>query len=759
MADETNGGLRMTGSGAESPEGLVRARTGGLRNPWPGPMLPSAMMPDSLLKMFWQSRWILFLCIVGFMGVGLAYIAQSTPVFTSVSKLYVQQKMVAPPGVDTRSVPRYNLYTQAELFKSTTVLSAAVEDPNLKRMRTLARTDSPIAYLQKHIEVTVGKNDDVITVSFDSPYPSEAAEIVNVVVDAYIADHESHRQRSSVELLSSLRTKLEARHDECDERLRKLNEFKTENMSLVLESEQNTSILQRYNQLQAAYTVAQLKTVEAEEGKQRVLSYADRPSLLQSAVPAGASASGATITERSQLAAKLSEKTMERMASQTLLASDHQHFETIDREIGRIRERLAGIDKETYGAALADAEQRCNEARRTEARIADMLKEEQKKVGDHSAHLAEYARLKQEYELSDKLRQTLEQQIGGINLNDNFEPQEIRVLERARPQTKPSRPQRARLLAIALVLGILTGGGVSLLRDMFDQTIRSFDEIQKLFGLPVLGVIPSMPRRQKASSRGQKTRLQPDSQEAEAFRTVRTGIVFGAAKENAKTILVTSPSAGDGKSMLVSNLAIAMAQAGLKTIVLDADFRKPMQHILFGSEADQQGLMAALSGKVSLAQAIQATEIQGLSLLSCGSSVPNPAEILSSPAFLQVLHRLAQVYDRVILDAPPVMAVTDARVLGALCDVTVLVLRADRCRRHTCQRAIDALEATGSYLLGVVVNDVGRRGERFGYYGGYGNYYASVRNGDKTLPVRRTEPAVARRQVAGSSMSKDGATT
>jgi capsular exopolysaccharide synthesis family protein len=303
------------------------------------------------------------------------------------------------------------------------------------------------------------------------------------------------------------------------------------------------------------------------------------------------------------------------------------------------------------------------------------------------------------------------------------------------------------------------GGAGSLLRDMLDQTIRSADEIQKMLGLSVLGVIPSMPRRQRASLRGQKTRLQPDSTEAEAFRTVRTAIVFGAAKENARTILVTSPSAGDGKSTLVSNLAIAMAQAGHKTIVLDADFRKPTQHILLGSDPDRQGLMAALSGKSTLAQAVQTTEVPGLSLLSCGWSAPNPAEILSSPAFVQMLRRLAQVYDRVIVDAPPVMVVTDAQVLGALCDVTVLVLRAEKSRRHISQRAIDALRATGSHLLGAVVNDVGHKGASFGYYGGYESYCASSRSRRKALEGRRTELVTARHKVPLMPVSKKGAAT
>jgi succinoglycan biosynthesis transport protein ExoP len=757
MAEEINNGLRPTGLGAETPEPLVKARRGTLRNPWPDPTASATMTPDSLLKMFWRSRWILLLCTVGSLGAGLAYISQCTPVFTSVSKLYVQQKMVSPPGVDTRSMPRYNLYTQAELVKSTSVLSVAFQqDPALERMRTFAKTDNTVAYLQRNLQVAVGKNDDVITVSFDSPYPVEAAKIVNVVVDAYISDHDKHRQRTSTEMSLSLSAKLDKERAERDKKLLALTQFKKDNPSLALESDQNASLLQQYLRLQTEHTDARLQVLDAESRKQRIIALADHPELLQPAGPTGSGAPAAVSTERSQLEAKLFEKTLGRIAGETVFTANHEYFGNIDKEIEQIKTRMAEIDKEAYATALSDAEQRCIQARQREAQIAGLLEEERREMVAHSSELAEYARLKEDYEHANQFCETLDQQIRGMNVNDDFEPQEIRVLEVAHPQTRPSRPQRARIMAIALVLGLLVGGAVSLVRDMLDQTIRSADEIQKLLGLSVLGVIPSMTRRQKASWRGQKTRLQPDSQEAEAFRTVRTAIVFGAAKENARTILVTSPSAGDGKSTLVSNLAIAMAQAGQKTIVLDADFRKPTQHILFGSDADRQGLIAALSGKATLAQAIQSTGIEGLSLLSCGSSVPNPAETLSSQVFVQVLRRLAQVYDRVILDAPPIMAVTDARVLGALCDITVLVLRADRSRRHICQRAIDALEATGSHLVGAVVNDVGRKGERFGYYGGY---YAAGHNGGKARQTRRREVVVARHQAAARSLSKEGAST
>ncbi len=276
---------------------------------------------------------------------------------------------------------------------------------------------------------------------------------------------------------------------------------------------------------------------------------------------------------------------------------------------------------------------------------------------------------------------------------------------------------------MAVILGLLLGGGTAVARDWRDQTLRSTDEIAAVLGVPVLGAVPAMSRRQRMSERGRKVLLQPDSREAEAFRTIRTAVLFGAA-DSIKTILVTSPVAGDGKSTLVSNLAIAMACAGQKTLVLDADFRKPTQHIIFRLNPRERCLSDVFAGTLALGAAVQPTGIDTLHVLTCGYQIANPAEVLHSPQFAHLLTCLAEVYDRIVIDAPPVTVVTDAQILGALCDATVLVLRADKSVRKVAQHAIDSLHSVGAHLLGVVVNEVYKHGTRYGYYyDRYRKYY------------------------------------
>jgi capsular exopolysaccharide synthesis family protein len=238
---------------------------------------------------------------------------------------------------------------------------------------------------------------------------------------------------------------------------------------------------------------------------------------------------------------------------------------------------------------------------------------------------------------------------------------------------------------------------------------------------PIYSDSKTVSEKQGIAARGQKVHLSSKSIVAEAYRTIRTAVFFGAPKGEAKTILVTSPAPGDGKSTLVSNLAIAMAQAGQKTLVIDGDFRRPAQHKIF--EIDQnKGLSSVLAGRHTLDEAVQSGPVKGLDILTCGPEVPNPSELLNSDVFAETLKNLSERYDRVIIDSPPVTPVADSQVLGALCNVTLLVLRAEKSTRRLSQQARDVLLSVGAHILGVVVNDVSPKRGRYGYYSGYSRY-------------------------------------
>jgi capsular exopolysaccharide synthesis family protein len=584
----------------------------------------SDAMQKTFIKTVWRERWILLAAIVVSLAAAFMYLVKATPIFTSTSRIYVEPRgpeiIRGAEGVVTQS--KNYLNTQAELIASTPILISALEKPGVLQMKVFRRVDEPVVFLKKKgLDISVSKKSDIISVSSDSPEPTEAAELVNAVVDSYVTFHSSHKRGTTADVLKILQKEKVKRETELAEKAEAMVKFRQKNIVPVTENYNGDILLARLNQLQ--------------------LQLAD-----------------------------LSRK----------VTDEHPAVKATKEKISQIKEQ--------------------NEL------------------------IAHYTLLQSDWERTKKLCDILDDRIKEINITEDTGALNINILEVARAAEKPSNPQKGRVVAIAIVIGSILGCSLAFLRDWKGDRLHSTKEINTLLGVPVLGSVPAMSREESVSDRGQKVRLEATSVVAEAYRSIRTAVFFSVPNGKAKTLLVTSPGPGDGKTTFSSNLAIAMAQAGQKTLILDADFRKPMQQEVFKVNHNP-GLAGFLSGKIPLKHAIQPTSLENLELITAGTKVPNPSEMLNSSVFESVLKALVDQYDRIIVDSPPVMSVTDARILAALCDVTLLVLKADRSTKRISQQACDSLLSVGANLLGIVVNEVSKKSSLYGYssvcsYGYYG---------------------------------------
>jgi succinoglycan biosynthesis transport protein ExoP len=686
------------------------------------------MMPESLALILWRSRWIVLATTVVALTTALIYVTKATPIYTSTSRVYVEQSgpkifTEREEGVMTQS--KNYLYTQAELLASTPILIAALENPGLQKMQTFSGIDNPISYMKNTLQVTVGKRDDILSVSFDSPYPAEAAQVVNAVVDAYITYHATRKKSTSAEVLKILEATKDKRSEEVTQKLKAMADFKNDNPALALESMQGNNIINvELDRWSTALTEAQKDTSESRSFYESTQKMIGDPVTLKQFVEAqrARGVNAARDSETADLKSRLVQLQDRRADRLRQITPDHPAVKALDAEIANLTSQLADLDKEFAQAQLAVAEQQYLDAKERESEFARRYQEQRQQAIELNQQLTRYKLLESDWDRAQKEYDVVVEHVKNLNVTADVGALNITILEYARPADKPSEPQKSRYMAMALVMGLVLGSGLGLLRNFMDQTLRSAEEVSAVLDMPVLGVVPSMSRRESIVSRGQKTYLDSKSHWAEAYRTIRTAVFFGAPKNQAKTILITSPTPADGKTTLTSNLAIAMAQAGQRVVILDADFRKPMQRRIFGLDHENRGLSSVLAGAVRLEDAIHRTEIQGLDLLACGPDVPNPAEILNSEAFAELLQLLANRYDRVVIDSPPVMPVTDALILGAICDIAILVLRAEKSTKKTSQQARHGLLGVGAHVLGVVVNDVSKKG-RYGYYGSYGYYY------------------------------------
>ena len=710
----------------------------------------ASIVPENFIQILWRGRWFVLLTTILAIVIAFMYLWRATPIYTSTSRVYVEQRgprimTEMDEGFMTHSV-NY-LYTQAELIKSTPILAAVLEMPRVSQMNTFAQVDNPIAYLKKYLVATVGKNDDIIRVSFDSPFSAEAAQIVNATVDCYITHHATGKRSTATEVLKILQAEKNKHSTELSERLKTLTDFRKQHLTLTFESQNGHIILQRLETLSSALTQAQLATIEAESTYESVKEMAKDPSKLKQFVDAqrarGTYSSMGDESERELFTSKLDQLRRRRTDRLRQLTFNHPSVKALDIEIGQVEKQLVELETTFAQAQLAVAQQQYLDARDKEAKIAKQVQDQHQEVADLNEKLAEYNLLQSEWEQTKSICDTLDERIRELNVTEDVGALNISVLEAARPATAPSKPQKARVMGIGLVLGLMLGSALALLRDWMDQTLRSIEEISSVLHLPVLGVVPAMSRRLSPSLRGQRVHLEPASGEAEAFRTIRTALFFGAPKEETKTVLVTSPAPSDGKSTLVSNLGIAMAKAGQKTLILDADFRKPMQNVIFELNHHDKGISSLLAGRTKLSEAIKPTQVKGLYLLTSGLKLSNPAEILNSKRFARLLEYLSERYDRVLIDSPPVGLVTDAEILGALCHITILVLSAEKSTQKESQRARDGLLNIGARIAGTVVNAAPRKHRDYGYGGGNRFSHGYYDTKERSKNDRKTEATIA----------------
>ena len=302
---------------------------------------------------------------------------------------------------------------------------------------------------------------------------------------------------------------------------------------------------------------------------------------------------------------------------------------------------------------------------------------------------------------------------------------EVSILDRASVPGGPISPIPARNMALAFLLGILAAGGVAFLIDHLDVSVKHREEVEAL-GYPVLGAIPRL------DFKGESVHLERDLQGpgGEAFRMIRTAIGFVNLEAPVRSLLVTSGMPQEGKTTTSLNLAAAYAVGGLRTLLVEADLRRPALHRIFGMYGTR-GLTTAIVGDVPLQDAIVNTDMRNMSVLMAGAIPPNPVELLGSDQMTDVIDRLQRSFDMVIIDSPPLIPVADPAALAGRCDGVVVVARAGKTDRRRLVQASQIVERAGGKLIGVVLNDVRLDGSpgSYDYYYGYSSDHARAAAG------------------------------
>lgn len=695
---------------------------------------PGGARSAGILPILWRRKWIIVCCAIVAVGSGIVYLSQATKIYSAGTQIYIQQGGNNIWKDQSGGVNYMNyLQTQCDVIRSTAVVQDALKAPEMNRAKSLDG-ENPITIVKLATVATVGQKSDIITITAESPYPDDAAIFANAVRDAYI-DYEQKMHRSTAaEIVTALEKEQQREDTEYKTISQSLVDFERQHGQISLQGDKGNIILQRLGELSAALTQAQIDSMQTEVQAQSADAFASNPAKLQHLMQAsgmrGLEGGSAIRAQMVPIELKLNELTSN-------FGSDYPAVKNLQRQVERLQAEAADADKQAADTFLDSLHQQANASKLRMEELAAAVKDQHQKALELNSEFAEHTQLQMSLARVEKVLDFLDTRIKEFKLeSNNDEPNTINVLETAKPPSAdmPARPVRPQILAISLAVGLMAGLGAALLLDWMDHRIRSAAEVESLLGLPILGAVPHMLGKRSAVERGQEIHLYPKSEVAESYRTIRTGIRFGITDASSKTLLVTSPSPGDGKTTVASNLAIAIAQTGKRVLLVDADCRRPMVQRIYALK-EEIGLSSVLIGESELAASIQHSSVENLDILPCGPLPPNPAEMLNSEAFTSLLRELAAQYDQVVVDSPPVAPVTDARILGAACDATVLVIRAEKTSRRVAEHARDALASVGAVLLGVVVNDAPRtraEGSSYGHYSysyGYGYGYGGKGNG------------------------------
>ena len=660
-------------------------------------MFGSPMPEVGKLRRIGRQWWLVAAVTVAGMLAGAVYINSAVPVYTSTALLLIEPTASPVLGsTESRSVPKSDhfLNTQCQVIGSTPVLALAV--PAVEHIDALSGVARPIPFLKNHLSVSVAKDDDTVHVSASANNPVDANRIVSAVVEAYRSYQSNQWSNNAKQVLSILDAGRDEHAREMAAKAKQLNEL----AKTAPEAVDPAALGQQVHSLSDAYTRAHLETISAHnayDGASRAII--------------GDQAKLDAVADLEQRTGSVADPAAELTKIQTELADQQAKLIDAGRQymlghpiMRAIQQRIDQLSVQ----AVATAEQWWDDSQAREQELRQQLADARQQDIAQQTHAAEYARVSADVDRLKKMDDVLDSRMKEIDLARGAGAMNISILQPAEI-AGPPKPLPAETLAIAAASGMLAGLMLAIVRDGRDDRLRSPTAVQQSLQLPVIASVPAIAGARSAADRSQIVHHDPFGPAAESYRTLQTALQYGVPA-GTKTILITSPTTGDGKSTLISNLAIALAQAGKRVLIADADFRAPMQHKLFGVK-DRVGLTTLVAGNVEIDQAVQRTGIEKLSLLPCGPIPTNPAETLNDPALTEILTDLADRFDFILVDSPPVTAVADARVLATMCDATLLVLRAHQSTRRLAVQSRDALRSVGAKVVGVAINGVHAGGE------------------------------------------------
>jgi succinoglycan biosynthesis transport protein ExoP len=719
------------------------------------------------LRDYWQilfrhRKTLLSFVVAGLVGAILISLVQ-TPIYRVRTSLEIQgTSFLEPKGPNDTAgnyaSPESYVETQVKLLQSESLLEHVIDKLKLQneqpksglraftwRIHRMFQFSDPsglpereklMREIERNLTVRTSGNSRLLEVTYESPDPKGAADFANTLVSQFIELSQEERWKSAQGTAEWLTSHLDKMKAQLEKSETEMQEYARAS-GLSFTSEKENLAESRLKELQDDLDKAQADRITNQAKLEGAKSKpADTlPEVLDDT----------TMREYRQRLTDLQRQYAELSAT---LTPEHYKVQRVQAQIDELksamqRERANVVRRigNEYAAALR-RETLLNRARDAQAKV----------VADQSEKAIHYDTLKRDVDSNRRLYEVMLQRVKEASLASAMRDSNVMVVDRARPPLLPYRPSLPMNSAIGLLSGVLFGFGFVLLRERVNRRISAPGDAQVYLDLPELGVIPLddsaiprqisnglHPRRPAPALRAWKsdcpelaTWKRKPSMVAECARTTLTSILLPTENgDGPQVIVITSPCPGDGKTTVACNLSIAVAEIGRKVLLIEGDLRRPRLNKVFGV-GNNWGLSDVLRGdgpleNVSVSHLVRETEVAGLYLLPGGSCGVTPSNLFYSPRMATLLKRLREEFDMILMDAPPMIHLADARVLGHLSDGVVLVIRAGQTTTESALSACQRFAEDGTRVLGTILNSWDPKTTGGYGYGGYADYHATAK--------------------------------
>lgn len=576
---------------------------------------------------------------------------------------------------------------------------------------TAAQTIAIDAFLQR-LSVSPYRFSRLAEVSFQSTDPVLAARVANTISRLYIQQQLEFRTTTSREATEWLNERIAEQRRFVEESEAAVQAYRAKHGAVSVDDRQ-AFVTERLAGLIGATTQARTSRIEKEAAYRQLSAVRDRKALRSMPAVVGnprvqmiESELISLQRQQAQLAERFGELHPEMIKIQTSIRSAEARLDTeIDRLIEAAHnEFVAAQQQERSLSGALDVQQR------------ESLGIDQKAI--------EYGVLVREAESNRQVFESLLQRAKETDVTSELRSSHIRIVDPAEVPLAPLSRRRQTVI-VGTASGAIAAFALIFLIEFFDRRLKSPDDLRTDLGLHTLGLVPVVSKKLLRRITGLVSRDAPPRL-AEAFRAIRTSIVFALDPDEPRLIAITSPEPGEGKTFVSSNIAVVLAQTGGRTLLVDGDMRRSRVHEVFG-ERSEPGLSNVLSGQIQWRDAVRTSDVPHLSVMPGGTRCDSPAELLASRAFKELLTTAGREFDWVLIDTPPVLAVTDACLIANVVSGVVFVVGAEMTGRHVAQTALEQLSGAKGRMIGAILNriDFKRNAYYYSSYGrrDYGQYY------------------------------------